>query len=365
VPVGRPRRLRRREVALGLLQVGARVVRLAQHALEIHLPGGLVHEGVREGERLLERKPDGAGERELVLGVLVFGHDQSLALRLELDPRAQDLDPGDDSRLLEADRMLVEGLRRGDLLADRLDPPLVRRGPQVGAGADEDDGLPRRGSSGARGGARKPRRVPQVVRLEVEERLREVEARVKDVERADEGRAARRRREAVRLEIDHLARSGHARGDRRELPRPRDVLRPLGPPDRFAARDRGEVRVEPADDGILQGQAQRLVGGSGRERHGKPRYGANAAEHVREGPHHDLPTLYHRCRRRTPVSGHHPTVGERPGFRPPLGKRRRKPGQRAGGLGTNHGQGLVLGRVTPKLSVPRLLSTPFEIPVTR
>ena len=280
---------------------------------------------VGQAEALPEREADGAGERQLLLGRVLLGHDQPLPLRLRLHVGPQDLDAGAEARRAPVAREAEEGLRGLELRASGGDPRLAGHGLEVELAAGEHHEvagarlvLPRRLERVGRG-------VPAVQRVQVEDRLLDVGTRVEDVERADERRLSGDR-EAERLEVDLLARLRNRPAHLRQQVGGGGAARGLGGVHGHGAQDRPEVRAQPALDRVAQRE---------RDLVGRGLAGRHAARERAEAPRTRRRSRARRraarrrgaSRRRSPgrPRARRPTAGPtRPG--PSRGGRRAPPG---------------------------------------
>ncbi len=174
-----------------LLGGGGKVFACLQSLLEgllrVDVVERLEGRGVGEAEVLVERKADGAGERELVFGELVAGGDEVLLLVLVVDLGAEDVEAGADAGIVRGDGLIERDLGGGEFGVDGLDARGVGDAEQVGVADGEDDHV-----AGVFGGELCGLKVVlggEVVleRLDVDEVLREVGAEVDDLKGADDG----------------------------------------------------------------------------------------------------------------------------------------------------------------------------------
>ena len=185
---GAARRFRRSESIARGQEVGARLVGARQRIVDRQVVERRERHLVGQRELLPGRQADGPRQLQLRLGEVVLRDDEALALVLDLDLGAQDVDAGDQPRGLEVGRLLEERLRRVLLRLRDFDP--ARRGDrfEVEVDRDQHDEIARRldaarlGLLVERGGA------VVVERAQVDDRLRYRDPGVEDVERPDDRR---------------------------------------------------------------------------------------------------------------------------------------------------------------------------------
>ena len=196
---GAARRFRRSEPIARREEVGARVVGARQRVLDRQVVERRERHLVGQRELLPRRQADGPRQLQLRLLEVVLRDDEALALVLDLDLGAQDVDAGDQPRGLEVGRLLEERLRGVLLRVRDVDPARGGHRFEVEIDRDQHDEVARR-LDAARLGALVERGGAVVVeRAQVDDRLREADPRVEDVERSDDRRV---RLEAEDREVD-------------------------------------------------------------------------------------------------------------------------------------------------------------------
>ena len=217
-PFGITRGVQRFFLSLQILAMG---VRLLDRGVERRRRAGRVGHRVGEGDRLPERKPDRAGEHQLLFGGSILGRDEPLlgVLPLHLRPvgidrrhqpglaaifgergerlRGLEFGPHGGNTAVGCQRLQIE-VRNGDHHQVTSIPEVVLGGAQVVIGL-----------------------VQVKDALRIDHRLGDSDACVEHVERADDRGDSRKATEAQRCEVDDLAIGAEASGDVRQHRRER------------------------------------------------------------------------------------------------------------------------------------------------
>jgi hypothetical protein len=216
--------------------------------------------GLRVGEAisLVERQPDGARQRQLVLGQLVGCGDKRLLLVLVVHLRAQNVEPRTDAGVMRGRGLVQRELAGGQLGVHRGDARGVGQAEQVGVAHGEYHHLSRVFGGELRRGKVVPGGDVALQRRDVDEALREVGAEVFHLKRTDDGiKAGELEAEGGQVDLLHLdgCVARHGGKQRLELLHLLAVRALL----RGGLQDEPEVLAQAARDGVVQREVEHSV----------------------------------------------------------------------------------------------------------